>query len=165
MTATYTTITRQVNTDADMQTLGASLARIVPGGTVISLEGPLGAGKTTWVRGFLRGLGYQGKVKSPTYTLVEPYHIESYDLFHFDLYRLNSPEELHGIGIEEYFTPATVCLIEWPAKGGEYLPQSDLFVYFDILDSESDESGVLSAIRSVRLEACSLIGEEILAGL
>lgn len=162
MTATYTSITRQTDTDADTQALGAQLAHTVKGGTVIYLAGPLGAGKTTWVRGFLRGLGYQGKVKSPTYTLVEPYHTDQFDLFHFDLYRLNTAEELHGIGIEEYFTPQTVCLIEWPDKGGEYLPQPDLAVDFVILNNKPDEQFTM---RAIRFEARSLRGEEMLARL
>lgn len=136
----------------------AQLASVMLPGTVIYLKGSLGAGKTTWARGFLRALGYQDKVKSPTYTLVEPYHTEHYDVFHFDLYRLKSPEELLQIGLEEYFNREAVCLIEWPDKGGAHLPKPDLIGYFDILKGAD-------SMRSVRFEALTEHGEKILARL
>ena len=152
---------QEAATDADMQALGAKLANVVPRGTVIYLLGSLGAGKTTFARGFLRGLGFEGKVKSPTYTLVEPYHTEKYEVFHFDLYRLNSPDELLAIGIEDYFTPETVCLIEWPEKGEGRLPPADLTGYFDIMEGRLDAN----PHRTIRFEAVSSRGEEILARL
>jgi tRNA threonylcarbamoyladenosine biosynthesis protein TsaE len=148
-------------TDADMQALGAKLALQVPRGTVIYLQGSLGAGKTTFTRGFLRGLGYEGKVKSPTYTLVEPYHTKKYEVYHFDLYRLNSPDELLAIGIEDYFNPESVCLIEWPDKGETRLPPADLIGYFDIMEGRDDAS----PHRFIRFEANTSRGEEILARL
>lgn len=156
-----TTFQQEAATDADMQALGAKLANVVTRGTVIYLLGSLGAGKTTFTRGFMRGLGYEGKVKSPTYTLVEPYHTKKYDVFHFDLYRLNSPDELLAIGIEDYFTPETVCLIEWPDKGAHRLPAPDLIGNFDIMEAKSDAA----THRILRFEAASSKGEEILARL
>jgi tRNA threonylcarbamoyladenosine biosynthesis protein TsaE len=157
MTILPSSLFRQAGTDADMQTLGATLARAVSPGTVIYLYGPLGAGKTTFVRGFLRGLGFEDKVKSPTYTIVEPYEIAAFPVYHFDLYRLNQPEELQQIGLEEYFTALSVCLIEWPEKGQPLLPAPDIVCYID-----TDQ---LEASRRIRLEACSASGEEILARL
>ena len=95
---------------------------------VVYLEGNLGVGKTTWVSGFIQSLGYKGRVKSPTYTLVEEYQLLQYKVFHFDLYRIAEPEELDLIGIRDYFTPNSLCFIEWPDKGLDYLPPSDLTI-------------------------------------
>lgn len=106
--------------------LGKKLAYIVPEQCLIFLQGDLGAGKTTLVRGFLRGLGYQGTVKSPTYALVESYQLDQKQIFHFDLYRLNAPEELEDIGIRDYFTQHAICLIEWPERAKTLLPAADL---------------------------------------
>lgn len=93
---------------------------------IIWLEGDLGAGKTTLVRGLLRALGYENKVKSPTYTLVELYVISQLHLYHFDFYRLNEPEEYLEAGLDEYFQGTAICLVEWPDKAGVYLPAADL---------------------------------------
>ena len=89
---------------------------------VIYFHGELGAGKTTLVRAILRKLGIEGKVKSPTYTLVEPYHVGEMNLFHFDLYRLAHPEELEYLGVREFFGKRSITMIEWPEKGEGYLP-------------------------------------------
>ena len=104
---------------------GAELWKLLPSKCLVFLEGDLGVGKTTLVRGFLRSAGYTGTVKSPTYTLVEDYVINGRKIFHFDLYRLTDPEELEWIGIRDYFDQDCVCFIEWPERGQGYLPPAD----------------------------------------
>lgn len=94
--------------------------------TVIHLHGELGAGKTTLARGILRGYGYEGPVKSPTYTLVEPYELDRRCIYHFDLYRLSDPGEVEFLGTEDYFAGGNLCIIEWARRGGERIPPADL---------------------------------------
>lgn len=105
--------------------LGADLFEKILEKSIIFLQGDLGVGKTTLVRGFLRAAGYEGVVKSPTYNIVEEYSIGDLKVFHFDLYRVVDPEELEWIGIRDYFDQQAVCFIEWPDKGGGFLPRPD----------------------------------------
>ncbi|WP_298508674.1 tRNA (adenosine(37)-N6)-threonylcarbamoyltransferase complex ATPase subunit type 1 TsaE [uncultured Ruminobacter sp.] len=113
--------------------LGAVLSSVCPADTTIYLTGDLGAGKTTMTRGFVRSRGYKGVVKSPTYTLVEEYQTDGVYVYHFDLYRLNDPEELEMMGIRDYFSPSSVRIVEWPSKGEGILPEADLEVNLEIV--------------------------------
>lgn len=112
------------NTEETEQ-FGAELWILLPSKCLVFLQGDLGAGKTTLVRGFLRAAGFTGAVKSPTYNLVEEYSIGDRKIFHFDLYRLADSEELEWIGINDYFDEECVCFIEWPDKGQGFLPKPD----------------------------------------
>ena len=134
---------------------GAALAQVLRPGLTIYLVGDLGAGKTTLTRGVLRGLGYVGKVKSPTYTLVEVYTVSSLYLYHFDFYRFSDPHEYLDAGFREHFNADTVCLVEWPEKAGEFLPTPDLRIRL-----MADQDG-----RSLQADAETEAGTRCLAGL
>lgn len=125
--------------------LGRELAKCITSGMVVYLQGQLGAGKTTLSRGVLRGFGFTGRVKSPTYTLVEPYVISGLYFYHFDLYRFSDPVEWEDAGFREYFHSRAVCLIEWPEKGKGFLPAADLVITLSV-----EGSG-----RVVQIDSCS----------
>lgn len=135
--------------------LGARLAELLRSGGVVFLEGTLGAGKTTLTRGLLHRLGHEGAVKSPTYTLVEPYELAGIRVFHFDLYRLGDPEELEYMGIRDYFLEQNLCIVEWPNRGAGVLPKPDLAI----------ELTVSGTGRLARLQSSSARGDAIMQSL
>jgi tRNA threonylcarbamoyladenosine biosynthesis protein TsaE len=126
-------------------------------GLQVQLVGDLGAGKTTLVRATLRGLGHSGRVRSPTYTLVEPYVLErpagELALYHFDLYRFTDPAEWADAGFREYFDSGAICLVEWPQRAGRLLGVPDLVFSLD-LDSEGDGRVLVARAYSESGKAC-----------
>lgn len=139
--------------------LGARLADALVPGLTIWLRGDLGAGKTTLTRGLLRELGFSGRVKSPTYTLVELYAFTRFNLYHFDLYRFADPDEWEDAGFREYFNSTSVCLVEWPDKAGGLLPAPDVALELDFFDDGNMDG------RSVRIKGLTEKGEACVARL
>lgn len=134
---------------------GARLARELAPGLTFYLEGDLGAGKTTLVRGLLRALGHSGRVKSPTYTLAEIYSLPAFDLYHFDLYRLHDPREWLDAGFRDISGGLAVSLIEWPEKAAGWLPSPDVVIRLRIEDDSRDAECEATSPRGARyLEAC-----------
>jgi tRNA threonylcarbamoyladenosine biosynthesis protein TsaE len=152
-------ITPTLKNEAETLALGAKIASVIAsviqGGLKIWLRGDLGAGKTTLARGMLRGLGYQDKVKSPTYTLVESYVISGITFYHFDLYRFISEEEWEEAGFREHFNSTSVCLVEWPEKAANLLPHADIEVSLEV-----DGAG-----RKATLKAQTTQGQQCLDSL
>lgn len=155
---TTNTLCLDINTEADTQELGERLAQGLRLGGIIYLEGDLGAGKTTLSRFLIQALGHSGSVKSPTYTLVEPYQIGELVVYHFDLYRLSDPEELEFMGIREYFADGVVCLIEWPERGGDRIPAADLVVTLNRVKDGNHQ-------RRAQVKAIGKKGQNLLGGL
>jgi len=145
-----------VEGEATMVALGQTLGRACREGAIIFLQGDLGAGKTTFARGFMHGLGYSGPVKSPTFTLVEHYVVDHRRVYHFDLYRLSSPEELEFMGIRDFFHHGSICLVEWPERGVGYLPGPDLRLTIHY---------VTAGVRRIHAETPTALGRSLLANL
>jgi tRNA threonylcarbamoyladenosine biosynthesis protein TsaE len=139
--------------DAATRRVGEALAAGAAPGRVLHLCGELGAGKTTLVRGMVNALGHAGRVKSPTYTLVEPYCISSLNLYHFDFYRFKNKSEWLSSGFQEYFNSDSLCVVEWPERAGELLAPPDLRA---TLEFEGEA-------RRARLQPLSAAGEDWLA--
>ena len=156
-------LTLELQSESLMLEFGAAIANAVtaagksPGqqALLISLSGDLGAGKTTLSRGILNGLGHSGAVKSPTYTLVEPYELALGRVCHFDFYRLIDAEELEYMGFQDYLVEASLCLIEWPERGEGFLPDADIRI--GIIQSEQG--------RILSLSAGSELGSKIVTSL
>ncbi|MDP2792903.1 MAG: tRNA (adenosine(37)-N6)-threonylcarbamoyltransferase complex ATPase subunit type 1 TsaE [Sulfurisoma sp.] len=144
-------LTLELSDEAATLALGAALAQAVAPGLVIWLEGDLGAGKTTLVRGLLRALGDTGPVKSPTYTLVEVHPVSGLDLYHFDFYRFSRPEEYLDAGLDEYFDEQGVCVVEWPDRAAPYLPAADVAF---VLEHVGAGRRVAVAAHGTRGEQC-----------
>lgn len=149
----HLSLTLLLPTEAHTHHLGATLAQKVEAGAIIFLKGDLGVGKTTLVRGFLTELGITDKIKSPSYSIVEPYSIHpNLEVFHLDLYRVVDEKELFYIGALEYFSKASIVLVEWPEKGGHFLPPPDIVCSLHLLNEG----------REAQLDALSALGQRML---
>jgi len=137
-----------------MEALGARLARGYTAG-IVYLHGDLGTGKTTLARGLLHGLGHRGKVRSPTYTLVEPYDLAAGPVYHLDLYRLGAADELEWLGLRDLLAEGALLLVEWPERGEGVLPPADLLIHIDYARGG----------RTLTLTAASAAGERLLAAV
>ncbi len=141
--------------EADTTSLGAKIGKHLTPGTTIFLSGQLGAGKTCLTRGILRELGYQGSVKSPTYSLVETYTINNKKISHFDFYRVTAAEELFEAGFEEHFSEENICIVEWPEKIAAVMDTADVLIRFEIAGTS----------RKVTLESETLKGKKMIEGV
>lgn len=147
--------TTKLKDEDETKAFASALAESSKSPLFITLKGELGAGKTTFARGFLRGFGYNEKVKSPTYTLVESYDVGNLRLHHFDLYRIADVEELELIGIRDYFAEKAIILLEWPENATQILPEADLSCYI-----VTHGRG-----RTLTITAHSSCGVDVLTGL
>lgn len=141
--------------EAATQDFAVRLAPWLKNLSLVTLSGDLGSGKTTLVRAILMSLGYEGRVKSPTYSLVEPYEINGQQIYHFDLYRLADPEELEYIGVTDYLDGQSLALIEWPEKVAGWLPEPDIKISLKVQGQG----------REIVLDAGSEEGEQVLIAL
>jgi tRNA threonylcarbamoyladenosine biosynthesis protein TsaE len=148
-----------VATVEEMRAVGASLAHALSAVTdvpvVIAFHGDLGAGKTTLVGGLLNALGHRGPVRSPTYTLIEPYEFAERAFYHLDLYRLVDPSEVEALGVRDLLADRAGLLIEWPEKGGDFVPRADLSVWIDYA----------GAGRQLRVSPDTSVGERLMSAL
>ena len=144
-----------VANESAMQGFGKVLADVLPARCICYLRGDLGSGKTTLVRAIVKAMGFEGAVKSPTYTLVEPYQVQGRTILHMDLYRLSDPEELEFLGVRDYLSADSLWFVEWPEKGERFLPPSDLVISI----------GYVGTGRNIEIQANTRIGEQVLQRL
>jgi len=142
-------------TEQDLECFAKNFAHDLSPPLVIWLEGDLGAGKTTFARGLIHALGYDGRVKSPTYGLLEYYQLENLQVLHMDLYRIGDPGELEFLGIGDLLDDRTILLIEWPDRGDGWLPKPDFIFGFNYAGTG----------RSLRLQACTPRAQTLASGL
>ncbi|WP_051302514.1 tRNA (adenosine(37)-N6)-threonylcarbamoyltransferase complex ATPase subunit type 1 TsaE [Sedimenticola selenatireducens] len=151
----------RADSERKQELIGMALSRVVPSSCLIYLTGDLGAGKTTLARGFLRGLGHAGSVKSPTYTLIEPYEIGNRRCYHLDLYRLADPDEIEFLGLRDMLQDDAIMLVEWPEQGQGALPEPDLLIrirYLEdgrelVIEAETDSGARLMEKLALELDA------------
>lgn len=144
--------TIEIASASAMEAFGAAIAKTATSAVTVYLSGELAAGKTTFARGYMRALGHNGAVKSPTFTLVESYELDHRSVHHFDLYRLEDAEELEYIGLDEYFEAGADCLVEWPERGRSALPVPDLDIDFEVCGDA----------RVARISAATEYGQRLL---
>ena len=151
----------RADSERKQELIGMALSRVVPSSCLIYLTGDLGAGKTTLARGFLRGLGHAGSVKSPTYTLIDPYEIGNRRCYHLDLYRLADPDEIEFLGLRDMLQDDAIMLVEWPEQGQGALPEPDLLIrirYLEdgrelVIEAETDSGARLMEKLALELDA------------
>ncbi len=143
--------------DQATHSVGEKLAALAQAPLLITLSGPLGAGKTTLVRAFLRALGVQGAIKSPSYALVEPYKFSNFSVYHFDFYRFFDQNEWEDSGFRDFFEEQAICLVEWPDKAGGLLPRADLRIVLSY-DMQNNANPALAG-RQIEVSATSPRGE------
>ncbi len=141
----------EAGSEQEQERIGEGLSRVVPARCLIYLTGDLGAGKTTLTRGLLRGLGYGGAVKSPTYTLIEPYEIGERRCYHLDLYRLADPDEIEYLGLRDMLEEDAIMLVEWPEQGAGALPEPDLMIHIRYLDQGRELTVSAATEQGVRV--------------
>lgn len=158
------TISIQCPNEAATRSVGEKLALQACAPLRIYFSGPLGAGKSSLIRAFLRALGVQGAIKSPSYALVEPYVLSNFSVYHFDFYRFFDQNEWVDSGFRDYFEEHAICLVEWPEKAADFLPPADLLFTLGYANSATQEDDVSQA-RTIRVQAFSGLGETILQQL
>ncbi len=149
------TLRLSFTTEKELLTYATQFAQKIKPGAIIFLSGPLGVGKTTFTRSVLHSLGVIGKIKSPTYAIVESYEINHFIIFHFDFYRIQHPQELKQIGLADYFSATTICFIEWPEKGGDYLPTPDIVCRFAFAGAPLSETNRILEVDIINEQSYS----------
>jgi tRNA threonylcarbamoyladenosine biosynthesis protein TsaE len=157
--------TRYLPDDAATHSVGEKLAKLAQAPLRIYLSGPLGAGKTALVRAFLRTLGVQGAIKSPSYALVEPYNFSNYSVYHFDFYRFFDQNEWEESGFRDYFEENAICLVEWPEKAGGLLPDADLEISLSYQLEPGQQANPESTGRRIEVSALSVKGQTLVEQL